>query len=168
MLGLFVIGLALAWVFAALFVAKLVTRVMKPGWVKLGTRSLIFMAVLPLPFADELAAWRQVHAACTQYPRFKIEPGASGKTVYLGDEQLQPIAAPVFITVRTWPYVDVGTGNVQARYTDVLAGGGWFARGIGGSPFLFRSYCAPSEPRPHAEEFARHGVTYVEPPNWRK
>jgi hypothetical protein len=152
MTGLLVLLLFSLWVWGVFRFARWIGDHVQGGRWRWPVVALAFVALLPLPVADELIARPQIERLCRDGAVFKIdEQNIRGRRVKSFAEPLNEavpgIAIPVTFT-RT-VYRDESSGEELATLGYYYVKGGALVRTLGfsesSSPMFVRSYCAPNE-----------------------
>jgi hypothetical protein len=127
---------------------------------------VVFVALLPLPLIDEIAAKPQFEQLCRENATVTVDPKAAGKTVYLATQPRVILEGPwVRVAAQPWQFVDVNSGEIVVAYNTLQADGGRFVAAFGiGGPLLFNGWCGPANRPASAETFKRFGIQYIEPP----
>jgi hypothetical protein len=168
---LYLLAVAFVWGAVALFIATKVTqRVRRRGWVN-AARVALFLALLPLPLADEIVGKWQFERLCRDNAEIKLNLAtAGGRTVHYQSQPPSEVSG-TWIPVRTLPqrFVDATTKELVVSYDILRASGGRIVRllglsGSGSGPLLFEGSCAPRNRPASVETFKPLGINYVEPP----
>jgi hypothetical protein len=132
----------------------------------------LFLALLPVPLADEIVGKWQFERLCRDNAEIKINLAtAAGRTVHYQSQPPSEVSG-TWIPVRRLPqrFIDATTEEPVVSYDILRASGGRIVRlfglsGSGGSgPLLFEGSCAPKNRPASAETFKPLGINYIESP----
>lgn len=153
MTGLLVLAVFALWIWGVLKLSRwLSARWATDRWRKPVT-TLLFIAILPLPFADELLANLQLESLCREGAVMKIdEQRIKGRRVKVSYGSPFGVDVPDMILPVTFHEVvlrDTETGEVLGSRGRYRIKAGLLIRALGGfetgSPMFARSYCAPND-----------------------
>ncbi len=152
MTGILLIGIAIAWLVAAIAITRSVARRFNSLPVKVLGSVVLFPALLVLPMVDELIGKQQFESLCKKYAvQFIDEPHAMNRRATAELRRGDRFAEGTAVEIRVDPHVyrDAETNQVLVSYHTLHAKGGWFIRALGisetNSPLLFRRGCAPKD-----------------------
>lgn len=160
MTGILLIGIAIAWLVAAIAITRSVARRFNSLPVKVLGSVVLFPALLVLPMVDELIGKQQFESLCKKYAvQFIDEPHAMNRRVVLmsprHDQFVEGTVIP--IRIQPWTYKDAETDRVLVSFHTLHAKGGWLIRSLGisetSSPLLFHRGCAPKDQFEFAKKF---------------
>jgi len=168
MSGLLLMGVWAVWLIVAFACATVVGAFFKTKWLRFAVSILVFMAMLPLPVADELLAKPAFDKLCEEGTKLKFDPEKiRGKTIYL----LEGVPASFKVgslsgTMVPWRYADTTTKEVLISYGTYGLKGGVLIRMLGisetSAPLAIRNSCAPVEGGWQKPFLERNQLTYVE------
>lgn len=152
MTGLLLIGVAIAWIAVAVFIAKWAVRLIKPPIAKGAIAVSIFSVLLVAPLGDEIVGKYQFEALCRKYAVLTIdEQHAMNRSVVSEHPSGDNYAKNTAVRIRVVPFIyrDVETKNVIISFHWLTAEGGWLIRTLGisetNAPLTFNSGCAPED-----------------------
>lgn len=149
MTGLFLLVVLGIWLAIVRWLVKLVSTRLPETWWRMPARVLLFMALLPLPVADEIVGKIQFEQLCKEKAVITIDAAnTQGKTVWFGgSERAQIRLGTIEIMQARRNYVDAKTQEPFYHYYRLEATGGWLIRALriseGNNPLLFRALCQP-------------------------
>lgn len=146
MSGILLIGVVLVWTVIAITVALAITSKLKPVWVKPIVGSLLIVALISLPVADEIIGRNQLKALCEKNGPKELEFARARNTTLI--ENLEPISVDSqllqtegFRTILK----DITSNKEVLSFTDYRVKGGMLIRALGisetNAPLIFNSGC---------------------------
>lgn len=149
MTGILLVFVALFWLVAAYWLARLITiKVPKQSW-RVLLRAVLFLALVPLPLIDEIVGKQKFEQICREKAEISVDTqNTQGRTVWFGgSERIQTRLGMLEVVQAKRNYIDAKTQEPVYHYYRVEAKGGLLIRllGIseGGTPLLFEGLCQP-------------------------
>lgn len=149
MTGLFLLLVVFVWVLFSVFISFLVSRRIESKVFKVILSSLIFIALLFVPLADEIIAKNEFMELCDRGTEMKFNKDSIvGKKVKLVVDD-EGLVKDLWVDINefSWRYLDVDSGLLMLSYKTYRAKGGWLIRFFGvsesDSPLIFNSECGP-------------------------
>jgi len=170
MTGIFLLLVVIIWFFIVFLLSKIITIKLPEKWWRIPVRILLFLALLPLPLADEIVGGRQFEQLCKDNSTIQVDRAtAVGKTVYFVPQPDVEIKGTwVRMVLKPQRFVDATTGETVVSYNELIAEGGRFIQALGisegGMPLIFRGTCVPENRPASIETFKSFGINYIEPP----
>jgi hypothetical protein len=148
--GLIVLVSLLTWIAVCVALAAWLVRRLRPKRYEGAVASLLFLVILILPVADELAARPKFEALCREGAVLKIDAERiKGKTVRVDISPVNSLVEgmPIPVLYSHFRFRDVRTGEVLAEYETYQARGGFMARATGfpGGPWAGNYSCVSDD-----------------------
>ena len=162
MTGIYLLFVIAVWLLIVIGLTALFTKKLPEKWWRLVVRALVFFALLPLPFIDEIVGRSEFAKLCQERAlSVNIDrENARGKTVYYeyiyprkiikgqvtNDDLISDFWIPIW--QRSVRYLNA-SGEEIVGYKELHADGGWISRGINfnssHAPYTFEGFCRPKE-----------------------
>ncbi len=170
MAGLVFLAIVIVWLWVASHIARTISTRVVSKWPRVLTMALLFVALAPLPVADELIAAPFFRKMCEEgvSPKF-TESNLRGRTIYPA-KIAYPYPEFRLLTLKgyyiPWRYNDAATGASVITYNSYHTKGGLLIQILGISettdPLTFKGYCGPKEEAWQKTFLQRYDLKYVE------
>lgn len=150
MTGIYLLFLALLWLIAVFFIAKLCTHLLPKSRWRVPIGVLLFLVLVPLPLIDEIVGKGQFEQLCRGKAEIVVDAQTTrGRTVWFGGSQQTHVRLGMLqVTQARRTYIDVKTQEPVYHYYRLEARGGLLTRSLGiaegGTPMLFSGLCQPA------------------------
>lgn len=147
MSGLLLIGVAILWLWLALFIARWAVKEIKAPLLQLAIATGIFTGLLIAPLGDEIVGKYQFKSLCHKNGRQQIDfQRIAGRKVLLSTGEYKDVSGTILETSAARErLLDPKSMEPLVTYLDYRSKGGWLIRALGisqtNAPLMFDASC---------------------------